>query len=250
MTASAITFDDVSFAYDGPAVLEEVNVQIAAGDFVSMVGPNGGGKTTLLRLALGLLHPDKGSVRVFGRPPREVQRRVGYLPQHTGLDPQFPATVMDVALTGRLGNTRWLGPFRSEDRQATLQTLADVGMADLRDRPLSALSGGQRQRVLIARALACDPDLLLFDEPTSHLDARVQDELYQLLHKLNERLTVVIVSHDVGFVTQFVRTVVCVNRTVQTHATDELTGEVIAEMYGHDVRMVRHGNHCTERTGK
>ncbi len=247
MPLPAIVFDDVTFAYDGAPVLLNVDLHVAAGDFVSVVGPNGGGKTTLIRLALGLLRPNRGSVRLFGRPPHEVRDRIGYLPQHAGLDLRFPATVLDVAMTGRLGAARLLGPYRAADRRITMQALEDVGLADLARRPLGALSGGQRQRVLIARALACEPELLLLDEPTSHLDVGVQDELYRLLHDLNQRLTIVMVSHDVGFVTNFVRTAVCVNRTVQVHATDKLTGEMIAEVYGHAVRMVRHGHHCQEQ---
>jgi zinc transport system ATP-binding protein len=145
-----------------------------------------------------------------------------------------------------LGSGPRFGPFRQADRNIALGALEDVGLADLRHRPLAALSGGERQRSLIARALACEPDILLLDEPTANLDARIQDELYQLLNRLNERLTVVIVSHDVGFVTKFVKSVVCVNRTVMVHHTHDLTGEVIAEMYGHPMRVVHHtDSHCS-----
>jgi zinc transport system ATP-binding protein len=236
---AVIEISDLSFAYPLTPVLENVNLSIAWGDFVCMVGPNGGGKTTLLRLILGLLMPSRGTVRVFGRPPMEVRRRIGYMPQHAQLDPQFPARVCDVVLMGRLGNHR-LGPFTRADRAKAAAALEEVGLAGYARRSFSALSGGQRQRVLIARALACDPEILLLDEPTASLDPLVQDEMNELLNELNRRLTVVLVSHDVGFVARYVRTVVCVNREVAVHRAAEITGDSIRKLYGHDVQLVHH----------
>ncbi len=234
-----IQFDDVSFAYPNTPVLENVNLTIRRGDFACLVGPNGGGKTTLLRLILGLLRPDCGRVRLFGQPPEQGRRRVGYMPQHAQLDPQFPVRVWDVVLMGRLGG-RMFGPYSAADRARAAEALAEVGLADFRRRPLAALSGGQRQRVLIARALACDPELLLLDEPTASLDPLVQDDMTELLRRLNERLTVVLVSHDVGFVIQHVKTVVCVNRGVAVHPAAPITGESIRALYGQDVQFVHH----------
>jgi zinc transport system ATP-binding protein len=236
----AIELEKVSFSYGATQALEDVSFTAGRGDFVSVVGPNGGGKTTLLKLMLGQLQPDCGRVRVFGRTPEQARRSVGYMPQHARLDLQFPVTVMDVVLMGRLGNGSPIGPFRATDRQVAAEALREVGLHDLRSRPLAALSGGQRQRVLIARALACEPELLLLDEPTSNLDPHVESTFQDLLRRLNERLTIVVVSHDLGFVSQMVRTVICVNRRVQVHPTGELTGEMIQNMYDHDVRMVLH----------
>lgn len=240
-TDYVIEIEGLSFAYPLTPVLENVTFSIARGDFVCMVGPNGGGKTTLLRLMLGLLAPTRGTVRVFGRPPVEVRRRVGYMPQHTQLDPQFPVRVSDVVLMGRLGGRR-CGPFSRADRARAAAALHEVGLADYAKRPLPALSGGQRQRVLIARALACEPELLLLDEPTANLDPLVQDEMTDLLQELHQRLTIVLVSHDVGFVARHVKTVVCVNREVVLHTAQEITGDSIRALYGHDVRLVQHGH--------
>jgi len=198
---AVIRCEGLSFAYNGDSVLTDVTFSVAARDFVSVVGPNGGGKTTLLRLILGLLTPTRGTVRVFGRPPSEVRRRIGYMPQRAELDPQFPVRALDVVLMGRLGNGR-VGPFSRADKAKAMAALHEVGLTAHARRPLAALSGGQRQRVLIARALACDPELLLMDEPTANLDPLVQDEMHELLHELNRRLTIVLVSHDVGFVTR------------------------------------------------
>lgn len=239
----AVQLEQVSFAYTSPQVLTEVSVRIGCGDLACMVGPNGGGKTTLLKLMLGLIQPDAGRVRVFGQAPESVRPRIGYMPQATRLDPRFPVTVLDVVLMGRLGRSTRFGRYGKSDRAAAWEALDWVGLTDLAGQSLSILSGGQKQRVLIARALACGPELLLLDEPTANLDARAEDELYSLLQRLNRSMTIVLVSHDVGFVTGFVKTVICVNRTVAVHATEEVTGDVIAEMYGRDVRMVRH-DHC------
>lgn len=236
---AVIQIDRLSFAYPQTPVLDDVRLLIPRGDFVCMVGPNGGGKTTLLRLILGLLTPASGTVRVFGRSPIEVRRRIGYMPQHTQLDPQFPVRAVDVVQMGRLGSGL-VGPLRAADKAKALAALEEVRLADCARRPFAALSGGQRQRVLIARALACDPELLLMDEPTANLDPLVQDDMHELLHELNQRLTIVLVSHDVGFVTQHAKTVVCVNRQVRVHCASEITGDAIQALYGHAVHMVQH----------
>lgn len=235
-----ISVQAMSFSYDGFLVLEDVNLSIPKGDFVSVVGPNGGGKTTLLKLILGLLRPLSGEIRVFGSSPQEARRRVGYMPQHSQLDPQFPATVLDVALMGRLGNGRLFGPYSRDDKEIACQALNQVGLYELRRKSFSSISGGQRQRLFIARALACEPDLLLLDEPTANLDVAMEGDLYELLQDLNQRLTVVMVSHDLGFVSKVVRTVICVKRKVLIHPTSEITGEIINELYGSPMRMVRH----------
>jgi zinc transport system ATP-binding protein len=235
----AIEIRDVSFAYGSVVVLENATLAIPQGDFACVVGPNGGGKTTLLRLILGLLEPDRGEIRVLGQPPRDARMRIGYMPQHVILDPRFPVRVRDVVLMGRLMRGR-VGPFRRPDRRRVDEALSEVGLADLATRPFSALSGGQRQRVLIARALACEPEILLLDEPTANLDPLVQDEMNDLLDELNQRLTVVLVSHDVGFVANYVKTVVCVNRDVSIHPAEAVTGDSIQALYGHGVQMVHH----------
>ncbi|MFH1746670.1 MAG: ABC transporter ATP-binding protein [Planctomycetota bacterium] len=235
-----ILCEQLSFTYGGPFALTDVNLRIAAREFVSVVGPNGGGKTTLLKLMLGLLRPTRGEVRVFGQSPLVVRRRIGYVPQHVQFDPQFPVTVTDIVSMGRLGTGLGVGPARRTDKAAVLTALEEVGLTDYRRRPLATLSGGQRQRVLIARALASEPELLLLDEPTANLDVAVQGDFFDLLHRLNERLTVLLVSHDVGFVSQHVQKVVCVSRTVEVHETSMLNGRMINDLYGGPVRAIHH----------
>lgn len=239
-----VNFESVTFSYDGVPALENVTFDIAEKEFTAIIGPNGGGKTTMLKLALGLLAPHSGTVRVFGTAPAAARRRVGYVPQQPQFDPAFPVTVADVILLARLGGKKKMGLFGAADKSAARSALDAVNLAKLADRPFSSLSIGQRQRALIARAIACEPDLLLLDEPAANLDPSVQNELYELLHDLNQSLTVVIVSHDVGFVSKYVEKVVCVNRTVALHPASEIEGEIASMLFGKmEVRMVDHGQH-------
>lgn len=236
----AVELRDVDFSYNGLLVLRDVTFSIPEGDFAGIVGPNGGGKTTLLKLMLGLLKPDHGTVRVFGQKPERVARRIGYVPQNFQYPTRFPMTVRDVVLLGGLGRAG------QADVDSLLQT---VGLDELGSRRFDALSGGQQQRALIARALATSPDILMLDEPTTGLDAAGEREIYDLLQELNERITVVLVTHDLGFVSDAVRSVLCVNTKVRRHPTSELgkiTGELLEAMYGSGKRMVRH-DQCWER---
>ena len=242
----AIFCRDLEFGYDGRPVLSNVNLSIPRGDFVTVLGPNGSGKTTLLKLALGLLRAEKGVIEVLGKSPQKARQQIGYVPQHPRLDPLFPVNALDVVLMGRFGSAPAWGGWRRDDREHALAALDEVGLADRRDFHFASLSGGQQQRVLIARALAGDPEMLLLDEPTSNLDAQVEEEFFRLLDELNKRLTILLVSHDLGFVSQHVKSVVCVGHDVAIHPTTEITGEVIADLYGADMRLVRHDHRCSE----
>ena len=247
MTASAvIAFEDVSFAYETVPIIENVNLTVSRGELLCVVGPNGGGKTTLLKLILGLLKPDTGRVRVFEQPPLQARHRIGYVPQHNNYDPQFPITAIDVVLMGRLQN-RWRPRYSRKDRQIAANALAQVDLADISDQAFAQLSGGQRQRVLIARALATEPEILLLDEPTANIDLAVESKLHGILAKLKGRMTILMATHDLGFVSDIVASVVCVNRQVVVHPTSDITGEVIHDIYGEPVRMIRHDHRCSER---
>ncbi len=235
-----IQIENLDFSYGQIPVLKQANLSLFDKDFVCIVGPNGGGKTTLLKLLLGLLTPQSGSVSVFGEEPVVGRKWIGYLPQYASLDARFPVTALDVVLMGRLGKTRGIGPYRKNDRAAARNMLERVGMIQLEKRPLATLSGGQRQRVLIARALVSSPKLLLLDEPTSSLDDYVERELYDLLQELNKEMTVVVVTHDISFVSSYVEKVICVNRQVHVHPTSEVDENIIHTMYGEHVHMVRH----------
>ncbi|MDT8272403.1 MAG: ABC transporter ATP-binding protein [Desulfomonilia bacterium] len=235
-----IEFSKVNFSYNGALVLEEVNLLVHQGAFLSLVGPNGGGKTTILKIILGLLRPDSGIVRVFGNSPLKARARIGYMPQHASLDPLFPVTVMDVVLMGRLGQNRTFGFYSRKDRIAAEEALKRVELHDTRTRSFSELSGGQAQRVLLARALVTGPELLILDEPMAHVDIAVETELHELLKELNRDMTIVLVTHDLGFVSRYVTSVACVNRRVLEHPTCDISGEMIHELYGTHVHMIRH----------
>jgi zinc transport system ATP-binding protein len=246
MTQKAvIEVRNVNFSYQATPVLEDVNMTIYERESVCIVGPNGGGKTTLLRLLLGQLRPTLGEILVFGQPPEQARLRIGYMPQRSQYDPLFPVTVLDVVLMGRLGQPGvfgWLGWHGAGDRRAARDALGQVHMADAAAKPFIALSGGQQQRVLIARALCCQPDLLLLDEPTANVDSLVEARLFDELRELGRRMTIVLVSHDLGFVTNLVERVICVNRQAVAHPASQLTADLIRQMYGGDVNMVRHGD--------
>jgi zinc transport system ATP-binding protein len=239
----SLAFQGVSFGYgDGPDVVENVDLEIGPHELIGLIGPNGGGKSTLLKLAAGLLKPRQGAVQVFGRAPQDARDKIGYVPQFALFPRDFPITVAQAVLLGRLGGgfgLRW----SARDRDAANRAIGETELAPLADRPLSALSGGELQRVLIARALAAEPRLLLLDEPTSNLDQRAEEDIFALLAKLTDRMAVVLVSHDVGFVTGYVERVACISRTLICHGTSEVTGEVINELYGHPVRAVHHAHH-------
>lgn len=243
-----ITIRDLNFAYNRLPILEEVNLEVAARDALCIVGPNGGGKTTLLKLILGLLEPSSGSIRVLGKKPAEVRLRLGYVPQYAHYDPLFPVTVLDVVLMGRLGR-RHSGLYNQDDRQAAARALATMGLEELAPRLFAEISGGQRQRTLLARALACDAEILLLDEPTANIDMEAENHLFSLLRQLNRKLTVLVVTHDVGFASSFFERIACVNRRVHSHPVAELDGHLIREMYGTDVTMIRHDHQCAEGAG-
>ncbi len=245
--SAILELQSVAFAYERLPVLEDVTLSIPKGEFASVVGPNGGGKTTLLKLILGLLQPDRGEIRLFGEPPRQTRKRVGYTPQFLQVDDRFPVSVLDVVLMGRLQSGRNRFWYDKSDRKAALEALATMRLAELHEAGFRELSGGQRQRVLIARALCGEPELLLLDEPTSNIDPSSEEVLFEILGELNKRLTIVLVSHDIGFVSQFVSSVICVNRTVAVHPTSSLDGRMIREIYGSDgLQMIRHDHRCSE----
>jgi len=230
----------VSFAYDGPPVLESIDLAIEKGEFMGVVGPNGGGKTTLLKLILGLLEPVRGKVLVMGRPPAESRGAIGYVPQFASFRRDFPINVEDTVLLGRLGIAPRIGGYSHRDRDAARQAMIETGVLDFRQRQLCELSGGELQRVLIARALVSRPEILLLDEPTANVDLRFESDIFDLLKQINLHTTIVVVSHEIGFISQYVTRVACLNRTLICHPTSELNGKIIQQLYGRPVRMVRH----------
>jgi zinc transport system ATP-binding protein len=216
--------EDLSFARNGIPILTDVSLTIAEGDFLAILGPNGSGKTTLLKLILGLLKPDRGRVFLLGRPVEEFTDRelIGYIPQKaTHFDPLFPASVQEVVAMALRSCRRRMS--RSDEEKSIRKALETVDMADFRNRRIGRLSGGQQQRVFIARAIVRKPKILILDEPTTGVDAETQDRFYDLLGRLNitRRLTIVLVTHDIGIVNRHVNKVACLNQRLFFHGDHE-----------------------------
>jgi zinc transport system ATP-binding protein len=225
------------------AVLEDINLELEAADFLGLIGPNGGGKSTLLKVMLGLIKPDRGEIRIFGLTPEAARGRVGYMPQKTMFDQSFPVRVLDVVLMGRYSRTGLFHRYGPEDRKAARRALAAVKMDDRAEREIGALSGGEQQRVFVARSLVSDPELLLLDEPTAGVDSAQQTEFYDLLSHLNHDLgiAIVMVSHDVTAISKYVSKIACLNQRLYYHGSKEITNDDIEKAYGCPVEMIAHG---------
>ncbi len=231
MSAPIVEINNLTFAYNGEIALEDVNLEIRQGDFMAMIGPNGGGKTTLLKLILGLLKPDTGVIRIGGQSSQKASASIGYVSQDVHINRSFPITAMDVVLMGKLTpKKRWARKTES-NRQEALAALERLEMASLAEKKIGELSGGQCQRVFIARALVTQPQLLLLDEPTTSIDTKGQAEFFEILKDINQDVTIVFVSHDLLAVSRYVKSVACVNRVLHYHNQAEITGEMLETMY-------------------
>jgi len=237
---SAIEIRDLWFSYNSQTVLKEVNMTLYKGDFTALIGPNGGGKTTLMKLILGILNPKQGSVRIFGKAPKETAHLLGYVPQEIGINKSFPISVMDVVMMGRLKSFKGWSGYSSDDKNAVQKILERLEMWEYRNRRIGELSGGQRQRIFIARALASNPEILFLDEPTASVDTKHQSDFYKLLKELNETVTILIVSHELVVISSYIKSVACVNRTVHYHGAAEMTEEMV-DMYCCPVELIAHG---------
>ena len=231
MQTPIVEICDVTFGYDGESVLQDVNLSIQHKDFVAMIGPNGGGKTTLLKLILGLLSPDEGTVRVNGESAQQASPCIGYVPQNVNINSNFPISALDVVLMGKLNpKKRWARRSMSNRRDA-MAALERLDMASHAEKKIGALSAGQRQRVFIARALVTQPQLLLLDEATASIDTRGQADFFKLLKELNDDITILVVSHDLLVISRYVKSVACMNRQLHYHHQAEITGEMLETMY-------------------
>ena len=240
ITEPIVEISNLCYSNDGNDILHDINLIVNRGDFISIIGPNGGGKTTLLKLILGLLKPTRGTITIRNNKwAKTGDSAIGYVPQHVNHNLSFPATALDVVLMGnhqpgrrfRFGNT-------AKERENALETLEKLGIGDIADRKIIALSGGQRQRVLIARALVSHPKLLVLDEPTASIDTKGQTEFYELLVELNKELTILMVSHDLLVVSNYAKSIACLNRRMHYHQSFGSSGEVLDAFYSCSVEEV------------
>lgn len=228
---SALTFQNVTFSYDEKPVLENVSFAIDQHQFIGVIGPNGGGKTTLLKLSMGLLEPDSGTITVCGSSPESTQGLIAYVPQNLGYDKLFPISVRELVLMGRLSQLSWWGSYSKEDEEAALKALETVGLSSLLEKSVGSLSGGQLQRVLIARALASNPKILFLDEPTSNVDSKAEKEIFDLLHRLSKEMTILMVTHDLNSAVVLVDQILVVHTTVDTMKVGEVCEHFAMGLY-------------------
>jgi len=232
MESPVIEMRDVWFSFSGTTVLQSVALEVKRGDFLAVIGPNGGGKTTLLKVILGLYMPERGNIRVLGVEPVNAARMIGYVPQDTSVNRTFPVTVLDVALMGRIRRGGFAVRASTGNREIVETMLGKVGMWEYRNRRIGELSGGQRQRVYIARALAAEPEILVLDEPTANVDLEGQVRIYSILKEFNEHITVVVASHDITGLLGYADSMAYVNRTLHTHSAPQITPELLEKLTG------------------
>jgi zinc transport system ATP-binding protein len=229
---------NVSAGYDRDVVLRDVNFEVNDHDFIGIIGPNGGGKTTLIKLILGLLKPLQGTIERFGNSSGSF---TGYLPQQSLIDRKFPITVLDIVLSGLMSEKTGFHRYTRDDKQKAIELLEKMGIGELSSRTSMELSGGQLQRVFISRALISSPRLLILDEPNTYVDNRFESDLYDLLGELNKSMAIMIVSHDVGTISYFVKTIACVNSYLHYHRSNIITEEQL-EAYNCPLQIITHGD--------
>lgn len=240
--SNAIEIRNVSVQYGQHSALKGVEMKVPEGDYLGIIGPNGGGKTTLLKAILGLIPVRSGQIELFGKPAIQGRSEVGYVPQFASMDKGFPITLYDVVLTGRQRpGLSLFFRYSKEDRNMTEELLEQVGILHLAKRQIAELSGGEFQKMLIARALATKPKLLLLDEPTANVDATARNQIYQLLEELNQSITIVLVTHDLLAVSAQVQSLACLNGRLVYHGDPELKDNVVDQLYGCPVDLIAHG---------
>lgn len=245
----AIEVNDVCFGHDGNPILEHITFSVDEGEYLGVIGPNGGGKTTLFRIILGLVKPDSGTVLLYGQPISQFKERylIGYVPQRVALsDMYFPATVEEVVKSGRTPRMGLFTRYKAKDKEAVENAMEMSGVSVLKNRLIGNLSGGERQRVFIARALAGEPRLLILDEPEVGVDLNAQEQFYSFVDRLNSELgmTVLLISHDIDVVAHQSKTVLCLNRKLVCHGPPKqyINEEYMQKLYGKQVRFVLHGH--------
>lgn len=243
LSESIVRAEHLSVQYGRNRALENVTLAVAPGEYLGVIGPNGGGKTTLLRAILGLVPASSGTVTVCGLPAGKAGTLAGYVPQFSQMEKEFPVTVREVVLTGRLTKKNPLfHRYGADDRRAADAALREVGIENLGSRQINSLSGGEFQKMLIARALAVGPKLLLLDEPTASVDAKSRAQIFGLLAKLNANgMTILLVTHDTLAVSSQVHRIACLNRSLVYHGEPELDEKTVNALYGCPVDLIAHG---------
>jgi ABC-type Mn/Zn transport systems, ATPase component len=235
---------NISVGYEpNKPVLNDVNLTVYKNDYLGIIGPNGGGKTTLLKTILGLIAPYKGSISFYRGEKKVDKINIGYLPQINHIDKKFPISVLDVILSGLTAQRKFLSYYSKEQKEKAKEIVRLMGLENLMDRPIGNLSGGQLQRALLGRAIVDDPDLLVLDEPSSYVDKRFETDFYKILDKINQNTAIILVSHDIGTVISAVRNIACVNEGLHYHSGADITTEWLEQTYNTcPIEIIGHGN--------
>lgn len=239
MSKEVIVLKDINYIINQNYILKDINLSIKEKDFLAIIGPNGGGKSTLLKIMLGLIKPSSGQVEVLGKTPNKSRRNIGYLPQHTHFETDFPINVFETVLMGRYKQA--FKGYTKNDEKIVCKWLKNLDMLHLKDRQIEKLSGGQMQRVFLARALAREPKIILLDEPTASIDPKTQNSFYELLQDIKKKMAVILVSHDVGVVSSHVDSIACLNRRLYSHGPVEESIHGLEEAYGCPIDLIAHG---------
>jgi len=235
-----VELTDVSFSYNHHKVLDNISFDVFPKDFMAVLGPNGGGKTTLLKLLLGLLKPDKGHIKILGEKPKKVRKKIGYVPQYAEFDKDFPILVKEVVMMSSLKANSFFPGFDKQTKKNASEILDFLSISHLAGKKMGDLSGGQKQRTLIARALMSDPEILLLDEPMASLDVSVEEDIYKLLKNLNNTKTIIFVTHDIGVISSYVNRMTCLNVCACTHTIEEMNEESIVQVYAGYLHKLNH----------
>lgn len=231
----------VTVGYNDHIVLENVNLSVYEQDFIGIVGANGSGKTTLLKVLLGLLSPIRGTVRFFIEKNGQPKKYIGYMPQVSMFDKKFPITVKNVVISGLTGSVGMFRGFSRSDKARAREVMEQMDVLHLRDRAIGELSGGQMQRVFLARALISSPRLLVLDEPNTFVDKTFEKSFYEILKELNKEMAILLVSHDLGMISSYVKTIACVCRFLHYHESSKITQDVL-DTYNCPIDLITHGN--------
>ena len=232
---------DISATYGEEIILKDVNLTINSNDFIGIIGPNGGGKTTLVKLMVGLLKPVKGQIIMHKANGRDIKNQIGYLPQISRFDKRFPISVIDVVLSGLASDKAVFKRYTRADKDKAVELLARMGISDLYSRPIGELSGGQMQRVFLCRAIITSPSLLILDEPNTFVDSKFEADLYDILLELNKTMAIIVVTHDIGTISYYVKTIACVNKYLNYHPSNIITEKQLAA-YGCPIQIITHGD--------
>jgi len=235
-----LKIENATVKLDGVKVLDDVNLEIRENDFIGVIGPNGGGKTTLVKLILGLLKPDKGKV-IYHIPHNTRHSKIGYLPQVHAFDKKFPILVQDVILSGISGNKKLISRHTKAEKELAVFWMDKLRIGHLKGKSIGNLSGGEMQRVFLCRSLISDPELIILDEPDTYVDNQFEKELYEELRELNARMAILLISHDVGTISTYIKSIACVNKQLHYHPSNIITEKQLAS-YNCPIQMITHGD--------